>query len=217
MKRHIFFLILLTISFELYGQQPPLQEQVIRETHEQLALVCNELGRPVAQRNAQGQAPAFQPNAAQIQAKKLQLQGAPFNSLSNNIFEAREDGVRMMRLTQEALAQVTFATATAHESGLQECLIDKSAILDQERSRREQDEGRLETLQEIKQLQEQQRQRTADFQNACKDLKFLKEELGPLSQKMDQLMSNLCAQNQELTAAIIAAQEALRQLKYSTH
>lgn len=213
MNRYTFFLIILASSTVMHGQQPPPQEHVIREMNAQLALLRNELARPLAQRNAQGQqAPATPPNPLQVEAKKIRLQGAPLDQLSNKIFEAREDGVHMMRLTQEVIGQVATATATAHESALQERLINKSVTLDQARLQREEAEGHLGSLQEIKQFQEQQGKKIADFQNACKDLKFLKE-MKALDEKMDQLSHHLNNINFELTREILAAQKILRELK----
>lgn len=198
-------------------QQNRSPEQLVQQALAELPRIREELGKPVGSNNQQGQ-PAqnvapIAPNQQNIEAHKQRLQGAAYGRLSTTMLTARER-LHVQRTAQEAIAQVSFATAAAQETALQERLIHKSGILDQARSKCVEIQGELGTLQEIRQLQEHKKQKAADYEKACKDLQFLQEK-NALDDKVHQLNNHLSLLDFELTREIMAAQEIIHALKHS--
>lgn len=213
MKNYIFFLIILSFYHSTNGQQHqrPAQEQLVGEAFEQLPLIRAELAKPVGPNNQQ-QPPAPVPNQHTIDGYKQRLQGPAFGRLSSSIIAG--DRLHVQHTAQEAIAQISLVTAAAQEAALQERFVQKNSSLAKVRSHRQEDEDTLDTLHEIKQLQEQQKQRALIFEKACKDLHFL-AEVKALDEKLSQLASHLSRLDLELSGEIIAAQKILSELKHS--
>lgn len=212
MKKYIFFLNILGFSLSSCMQQNLTPQQAAQQALERLPLIQAELGRSVD--SQQGQAAAVLPNQRNIDLQKQRLQGQAFDRLCHNI-SAGKERLHVQRTAQEAIAHVTLVTAAAQEAALQDSLIHKSGDLDQARLKREETEGELGTLQEIKNLQEQQKQKAVEFNRAKAHLKFLKEEVMPLDEKLAQLNNHLNTLSFELNHEIMATQQALRALKNS--
>lgn len=199
------------------GQQHqcPTQEQLVRETYEQLPLIRAELGNPVMPDAQRGQAVAVAvaPNQLNIELYKQRLQDAAFGRLSTAML-AGQERLHVQRIAQEAIAQVAFTTAAAQEAALQERFMQKNANLEQARSNCQEAEDHLGTLQEIKQMQNQQKQKAAEHEKACKDLEFLKEKKA-LDDQLHKLNNDLSRLDMQITSEIMAVQEMLRRLKHS--
>lgn len=215
MKKLNLFLILLSFFRSMSGQQHqrPTQEQLVRETYEQLPLIRAELGNPVMPDAQRGQAVAVAPNQQNIELYKQRLQGAAFGRLSTAML-AGQERLHVQRIAQEAIAQVAFTTAAAQEAALQERFMQKNANLEQARSNCQEAEDHLGTLQEIKQMQDQQKQKAAEHETACKDLEFLKEKKA-LDDQLHKLNNDLSRLDMQMTSEIMAVQEMLRRLKHS--
>ncbi|GMU19256.1 MAG: hypothetical protein AMXMBFR12_04480 [Candidatus Babeliales bacterium] len=195
-------------------QENRTPEQLVQQALAELPRIRQELGKPVNPNHQQGQPPPIgAPNQRDIDLHKRRLQGDPLNRVCAAI-AAGQERLHAQRNVQEAIAHTTIITAAAQEAALQECLGQKGTLLTQAESNSREAAGQLGTLQEIKQKQEQQKQKRADLEKSCKDLQFL-NEVKELDDKLDHLAHHLSHLDLELTGEIMAAQQALRELKHS--
>lgn len=187
-------------------------EQIVQQVFAELPQIREELGRPVnPNQDGQPAQPAHQ--QLSIDVHKRRLQGAPLDRLSAAI-SGGQDRLHTQRNVQEAIGHVVISTAAAQEAALQERLQHKAVNLAQAESIRRASEHELGLLQEIKQKKEQQKEKRADYEKACKDLNFLRKQKD-LDDKLDQLTGHLTRLDFELTGEIMTLQQILRTLKNS--
>lgn len=216
MKKITFLLIFLGIFQQNYGSELPTQKQLIDAALDQLSLIRSELGKsPATTTSSSETAPRTiaQPSKQEIEEQKKRLQGAHFDRLSNTILAARNT-MRMHRITQEAIANVTFATKTAHEIALQERFTQKNLILTESRLKRNEAEEELKALEEIKEIQDKKKQEAADKEKACRELQFLQEKKA-LMKKLSNLSRLLCEQDTHLSREIMDVRSTLDNLKHA--
>jgi hypothetical protein len=213
MKNINHFLILLSCFQASIGmQQNRNPEQLVQQALAELPKIREELEKPSIPNNQPEQlVHSREPSPQTIETHKRKLQGDALNKICNAISVGGER-LHAQRTAQEAIAHVTIITAAAQEAALQERFEQKAVNLADVESIRRRAEQELGILQEIKQKKEHQKAKTAEYQKACKDLKFLIEQK-ELDDKLDQLTGHLSRLDFELTAEIIKVQQTLHALK----